>query len=470
MQDAAINFLVEKYKLDEMKARAIIAFYQAYTDQEIATVPGQLTEEELLLLQQQQQQQGQPGTVQVPQQFGAGGGPLPPGPSPEEVKPSWWEAVWPWGYMQSWQVAEPFVWPASIISSGGAGAYYGGRALGAYGASLPLRAAGPSGNILGRLAQGVPTRQLVAARLNPQFAEQLAQWYAGKRVGTQPSLTQQQVRQAQYLTSPAGRNLLQRTTSLRFPQSSISLLTEAEIMAAESNPAVAQRFRSWFNRGAPIATKPTIPVLRGSLAGTTFQRAGWLQQRGIFSPRIAQPQQAITYGRPTAGTQIGVRPTAGWPATTGPRTPGQSNIPGQTYRNWLRTRGGTGGTGGRVGSGLNIPAAGTTGFWGRALGGLVSGLSLIGTAEAFRTVGGYFGAPTGGPSGGGEIPEPHPFQWGPGTEQGGTQGKCATGHKFHAGYGSTVSPGCYTTAEHKRIEKAIKEIEIQQGLGFGPAL
>ncbi len=261
MSDAAVDFLVKAYNIDENKAIAIISFYRAWIDQEFATVPGTLTEEELLLLQQQQQGLPQvPGEqiqVSVPQSFGVGGQRPPPlTPEEAEKEQSWWEAVSPWGYMQVWQTAEPFIWPASIVGSGAGALYYGARGRGAYEAGLPLRAATPSGRLLGRILKGVPTRQLIHAKAVPELAERLARWYSTGRQGVQPTLTRQALRQAQYLGTTTGRNLLSQVTELGLPQRAVTQLTEKEILEAFRDPQYRTALQEWYRTGGTAASKP----------------------------------------------------------------------------------------------------------------------------------------------------------------------------------------------------------------------
>ena len=361
MSETAVQFLVERYNIDEGKARSFIHLYKTINKDQVAppSTVGVLTPEELLELQQRQQTLttgALPPTperiqVSVPQSFRAGGT-VPGGPTqtPGEEEESWWEAVWPWGYMQLWQTIEPAVWAASILGS----SYYGGRALATPQLGLPFRAAAPSYRVplLGRVTQGATPTELLAARGNPQFGEALAQYYEGGRVGPRPTITPEQIRQSRLLSSPGGRNLLERVVNLGLPQSAVTQLTEAEIIEAEAEPLYARELENWYRQGANPMRRPISPNV-------------------TYAPRTTQPLVTTQTPSPLLGTRT---------TTTTPTTRTPASQPGFWSRTGTRIRGAipsrTAGvpTTGTIGTttSTTTPAA-QTGFWNNLRGSITAG-------------------------------------------------------------------------------------------------
>jgi len=99
MSETAVQFLVERYNIDEGKARSFIHLYKTMNRDQVAppSTVGVLTPEELLELQRRQQAlttgalTPTPERIQVsvPQSFGAGGA-VPGGPAqtPAEREPN----------------------------------------------------------------------------------------------------------------------------------------------------------------------------------------------------------------------------------------------------------------------------------------------------------------------------------------------------------------------------------------------
>lgn len=189
MSDAAVKFLIEKYKLDEMKARAIVAFYRSSTDEpQYVGVPG-LTPEEQILIQQQQALPGaQPpigaittGTLpttqtatRVPAVAQPSVGPVPEKQKYGGVNP-WWYAIGAWNFVtdpiwiymflkqNSGQAVRPITQTIAGYSPPGlvqrAGQAITGRGASTLGSLEPLGTAGTGVDPYGNVSRVTPTVQ-----------------------------------------------------------------------------------------------------------------------------------------------------------------------------------------------------------------------------------------------------------------------------------------------------------------------
>ena len=127
MSEIAVQFLMQKYDMDEATAKGIVGFYKLFNGDQTAppSTVGVLTPEELLEMQRRQQRLTT-GTltpaperiqVSVPQSFGAGGA-VPPGPTqtPAENEPNpvnpWWYLIGAWNF-----ITDP-IWITGMIASG----------------------------------------------------------------------------------------------------------------------------------------------------------------------------------------------------------------------------------------------------------------------------------------------------------------------------------------------------------------
>jgi len=114
MSEIAVQFLMQKYDMDEATAKGIVEFYKLFNGDQTAppSTVGVLTPEELLELQRRQQAlttgalTPTPERIQVsvPQSFGAGGA-VPGGPAqtPAEREPNpvnpWWYLIGAWNFI-----------------------------------------------------------------------------------------------------------------------------------------------------------------------------------------------------------------------------------------------------------------------------------------------------------------------------------------------------------------------------------